>query len=242
MFLCHCLGDCETTYLLDLQLTLQIFSRRRKSVKYKRWGRLISTILMLLASPTSFNHASSPFSCHNHSLHIVRIILLVTECQKGSKLHCFSISDSHILQIYIGYEDNHLWLWASRSTVYGEFLQNTDDKTLQHLYHWLHSEHCLVPQLSEPCIIPSHNHPITARSLSIWRVRQLFKWENVSWYWITALFLHMHAFSTVNLPLLCLSLWEVKLRHLHLEDSSVLPRQLAKFEMQQVIPQRDLKG
>lgn len=109
---------------------------------------------MLLAPPTSFNHASSPFSCHNHSLHIVRIILLVTECQKGSRLHCLSISDSHILQIYIGYEDNHLWLWASRSTVYGEFLQNPDDKTLQYLYHWLHSEHFLVPQLSRTLHYP----------------------------------------------------------------------------------------
>lgn len=78
----------------------------------------------------------------------------------------------------------------------------------------------------KPCIIPSHNHPITARSLSIWRVRQVFKWENVAWYWITALFLHMYKFFTVNLSFLCLSVWEDKFRHLHLENSSLLPRQL----------------
>lgn len=179
----------------------------------------------MLAPPTSFNHAFPPFSCHNHALHIVRIILLITQCQKGCKLRRLSIGDTHILQIYIGYEDNHLWLWAKRSTVYGEFCKILMTKhcsisTTGYMMNTFLSHSCL-----QPCFIPSHNYLIAARSLSIWRVRQLFKWENVAWYWITALFLHMHTFFTVNLSFLCLGLWEDKFRHLHLENSSMSPRQ-----------------
>lgn len=33
-------------------------------------------------------------------------------------------------------------------------LQNADDKTLQHLYRWLHGEHLLVPLLSKTLHYP----------------------------------------------------------------------------------------
>lgn len=89
-----------------------------------------------------------------------------------------------------------------------------------------------------PCIIPSHH--ITDKSLSLWRVRQFFTWEDVGWYWITALFPHMHAFFMVNLSFLCLR--EEKFKHLSLENSSLLPRQLAELEMHQIIPQRQNEG
>lgn len=87
------------------------------NLKCKIWGRWISRFFIPMDPPTCFNYASFPFSCRNHSLHVVRIILQITECQKWCKLHCPSISDTHILLINVGYEDNYPWLQASRSTV-----------------------------------------------------------------------------------------------------------------------------
>lgn len=120
-FICCCLGDYETKYLLNLQLILGIPSGEKKMAcfKCKREGRWISTMLMLVDPPTCFNlHLHFFFfPCCNLSLQIVRIILQMAEGQKWCKLHCPSISDTHILLIYSGCEDYYPWLWASESTV-----------------------------------------------------------------------------------------------------------------------------
>lgn len=99
-------------------------------------------------------------------------------------------------------------------------------KTLPHLYHWLHSEHFLVPQPSEtlhyPFPQPSHH----SQKLIYLKSQAALQMGKCCMILNTALFLHMYKFFTVNLSFLCLSVWEDKFRHLHLENSSLLPRQL----------------
>ena len=112
-----------------------------------------------------------------------------------------------LLLIGIGYEDNYPWLWASKSTVYGEFCKILMTKHCSTCTTGCIANTVLSHSCPNLCIIPSHSHPITAKISSIWRVRQLFRWEDVACYWITQLCLYIcihfsllisHSFALVS--------------------------------------------